>query len=569
MTTEIIPQHLREYITDQDPSLYTWIDHATWRYVMRVAKAFFSKHGHPLYLQGITATGMSTERIPLVSEMDTALREFGWRAVAVNGFIPPSIFLEFQSLKILAIACDIRTLEHLGYTPSPDIIHEAAGHAPIVADPGYRTYLEAYGQIVRNAIISKYDLELYEAIFNLSELKEDPHTAPELIEEAQRTFEKVASRETHASEAAVMARMAWWTTEYGLVGPLDKPLIYGAGLLSSVSESYHCLNPEVKKIPFSLDAVLKTSYDITRPQPQLFISKDFEELTRALDQFADQMAFRRGGVYGLETAKIADHTVTVVFDNGLQVTGTVCDFDKNDINEETNFSMTGSKQISYLNQASSELDTHNIGLKIFFPLFHQSVAASNLLDITRKLHGSGLHTKSGLRIQGQFKKEVLFGGGLGRVLVLEHVKITDTNGHVVFEEHKRYYPLILASKVNSVFGGAADREEFALRHSSRSQKVKSHKTNLTEENRGLNELYRVVREFRETKNSAIERLGPIVAELTADYPQDWLLRVELLELFKERAAKHPVIHQLEEQLQLLARTQPDLQELIERGTALL
>ena len=121
---ESIPEHLREYVTEQNPDLYTWIDHASWRYIMRVSKKFFGEHAHPLYLHGLDATGIATERIPLVSEMDDALRKMGWRAVAINGFIPPAIFLEFQSLRILAIACDMRKLENLGYTPSPDIVHE-------------------------------------------------------------------------------------------------------------------------------------------------------------------------------------------------------------------------------------------------------------------------------------------------------------------------------------------------------------------------------------------------------------------------------------------------------------
>jgi phenylalanine-4-hydroxylase len=274
MTTplEVIPEHLREYITEQDPALYTPIDQAVWRYVMRVSKDFFSKHGHPMYLQGLAATGIPTETIPSVETMDLALRKLGWRAVAINGFIPPAIFLEFQSLKILAIACDIRKLENLGYTPSPDIIHEAAGHAPIVADPSYRAYLEAYGEVARNAIISKYDLEIYEAILKLSEIKENPRANPESVIETQAAFEKIAARETIASEAALLARMNWWTAEYGMIEKDGKQLIYGAGLLSSVSESFNCIKPNVKKIPFSLEGTLKTSYDITREQPQLFVA---------------------------------------------------------------------------------------------------------------------------------------------------------------------------------------------------------------------------------------------------------------------------------------------------------
>jgi len=570
---ETIPEHLREYITEQDPGLYTPIDHASWRYIMRVSRAFFGKHAHPMYLQGLEATGISTERIPRISEMDEALRKMGWRAVAINGFIPPAIFLEFQSLRLLAIACDMRKLENLGYTPSPDIVHEAAGHAPIVADPSYRAYLEAYGEIARNAIITKYDLELYNAILKLSEIKEDPNSTKSQINLAQKHFEQVAAKEVESSEAALLTRMAWWTTEYGLVGSLEKPLIYGAGLLSSVAESYSCLKPSVKKIPFSLEASIKTSYDITRPQPQLFVAKSFEELTRALDAFANTMAYRRGGIYGLEVAKRAENTVTVVLDNGIQYTGVVTDIRTvtptgTSAPEEAGFMISGSKQISFHDQATDELNQYHLGNRIYVPLFEKPVASAKSEDVQRKLHGSGLHTKDGLRIQGRFKKEITV-GGLGKVMVLEQVKITDTSEKVIFEERQKPYPLVLATKVTSVFGGAADRKTFTLRNSTRSKKVKSHKTNLTDENRGLNLLYQRVRDFREQGRQDVSALDAIVQELNQHYLNDWLLRLELLEVYSRLKHNSVTTAQLRNNLRALSEANPDLKDLIQRGMALI
>ena len=136
-----LPEHLRVYVASQDPSLYTPIDHASWRFIVKISKAFFAKQGHPLYLNGLEATGIHSERIPLIEEMDEKMSKFGWRAIAVSGFIPSAAFLEFQAMGILPRACEMRTLEHLAYTPAPDIVHEAAGHAPIVADRSYREYL--------------------------------------------------------------------------------------------------------------------------------------------------------------------------------------------------------------------------------------------------------------------------------------------------------------------------------------------------------------------------------------------------------------------------------------------
>lgn len=401
---ESIPEHLREYITEQDPSLYTPIDQAVWRYVMRVSQAFFAVHGHPLYVQGLSTTGISTDRIPLVTEMDAALRKLGWRAVAINGFIPPAIFLEFQSLRILAIACDIRKLENIGYTPSPDIIHEAAGHVPIVADPEYRKYLEAYGEIARNAIITKADLELYEAVFQLSEIKEDPHSTPEQIAVIQKKFEEVSNREVKPSEAALLTRMAWWTTEYGLIQSSGEPLIYGAGLLSSISESYHCLSEEVRKVPFTLKASINTSYDITRPQPQLFVAGNFQELTFALEEFADTMAYRRGGAYGLRLGVEAQNTVTAVLDSGIQLTGILKDALFTASGEEAGFVLSGAKQFSFHDRASHELAPHLLSGEFLVPLFNPGVASTPLVEILGKVHGSGLHTKSDSACRGVFTR---------------------------------------------------------------------------------------------------------------------------------------------------------------------
>lgn len=565
---ETIPEHLKEYITEQNPALYTPIDHAAWRYIMRVSKAFFSKHAHPLYLQGLEATGISTERIPLVSEMDEALRKMGWRAVAINGFIPPSIFLEFQSLRILAIACDMRKLENLGYTPSPDIVHEAAGHAPIVADPAYRGYLEAYGEVARNAVITKYDIDLYTAILKLSEIKEDPHSTPSQVDLAQKNFETISKLEAAPSEAALLTRMAWWTTEYGLIGTVEQPLIYGAGLLSSVAESFNCMKPEVKKIPFSLEASIKTSYDITRQQPQLFVAKSFEQLTEALEQFASTMAYRRGGVYGLEIAKQAQHTVTVALDNGVQFSGVVSKYEKNEAGEETSFLLTGAKQISFHDQANDTLKHHHLGNQILVCLFDKPVAGSNSQDIQRKLHGSGLHTKGGHRIQARFKKEVSV-GGLGKLLVLEQVKITDAGGKVIFEEGEKPFPLALATSVSSVFGGAADRKEFALRTVARTKKVASHKSNMTTGNQALAGLYKTVRDFRELKKGDISILDSVVVQVQQVFPKDWLLPLELLEQYQRLSPDSVTTAQLRKNLHTLSEQNKEEKDLILRGLALI
>jgi phenylalanine-4-hydroxylase len=198
-------------------------------------------------MEGLQKTGIDIEKIPRIEDISRNLENFGWRALPVSGFIPPAAFMELQSLSVLPIASDMRTIDHLEYTPAPDIVHEAAGHAPILVNPVFAEYLREYSAVARKAIISKEDLDIYEAIRNLSDIKENPESTMEDIQQAEDHLAKVSSQVTHVSEATELSRMNWWTAEYGLIGSLENPKIFGAGLLSSLGESHSCLLDDVKK----------------------------------------------------------------------------------------------------------------------------------------------------------------------------------------------------------------------------------------------------------------------------------------------------------------------------------
>ena len=246
---EQIPPHLRQYIIEQDYSRYTPLEQATWRFTLRQLKSYLSKNAHECYIAGLSKTGIDTESIPRIEVMCEKLQEFGWTAVPVSGFIPPAAFMELQSLNILPIACDMRSIDHILYTPAPDIVHEAAGHAPILVDEQFASYLKEYARVAKKAIISSEDLSQYEAIRDLSDIKEDPQSTPEQILAAEERLTKVNASISHVSEASLLGRMNWWTAEYGLIGDLQNPKIFGAGLLSSVGESRQCLQGTVKKTP--------------------------------------------------------------------------------------------------------------------------------------------------------------------------------------------------------------------------------------------------------------------------------------------------------------------------------
>ena len=287
-----LPNHLRHFAVSQNYEKYTAQDHAVWRYIMRKNLDFLGNHAHPAYLDGLEKTGITIEKIPNIDEMNSCLEKIGWRAIIVDGFIPPAAFMEFQALKILVISAEMRSFEHILYTPAPDIVHEAAGHAPIIADEEYAEYLQQFGEYGSKAMSSKADFDIYEAIRYLSIIKEYPNATKEEIEKAENNLELKIAANTIPSESTKLSRLHWWTVEYGLYGTPDNFSIYGAGLLSSVGEGQHCLKPQVKKIPLTLDCV-NQNYDITTMQPQLYVNRDWQHLKDVLSEYAETMSFHK------------------------------------------------------------------------------------------------------------------------------------------------------------------------------------------------------------------------------------------------------------------------------------
>ncbi len=296
-----LPPHLQRYVVGQDYEAYTPREHAVWRHIMKRLKGHLEGRAHQVYLEGLDATGIDLERIPRLETMNEKLAPLGWQAVGVRGFIPPAVFTEMQARGVLAIAADIRSHEHLAYTPAPDIVHESAGHAPIIADSNYARYLRSCGEVGFKAIASAEDRAMFEAIRNLSVVKEDPFSTRDDAVHAEARLAAAAASVRYVSESTRASRLYWWTAEYGLVGTLENPKLYGAGLLSSIGEAEHCLTDEVRKVPLSLRCAT-TAYDITRMQPQLFVARDFTHLNDVLDEFKNTLAWVRGGDFGLDEA---------------------------------------------------------------------------------------------------------------------------------------------------------------------------------------------------------------------------------------------------------------------------
>lgn len=567
-TTQIaeIPEYLRPYIVEQDASLYTAIDHASWRYILAISRRFFSEHAHEKYLSGLKETGISSDRIPLISEMDQCLRKFGWQAVAVSGFIPPAVFMEFLSLGVLPIACDMRKLENLAYTPAPDIVHEAAGHAPMIADAEYEDYLRHYGEVSRKAIFSKHDMNVYQAVRLLSDTKESPTATREEIAAAQKKLDDAVAATDHLSEAALLARMNWWTIEYGLVGSLEDPKIYGAGLLSSVGESYSCLKPDVKKFPLEVDCV-DTSYDITRPQPQLFVTPDFPTLTQVLKRFTERMAYRQGGVSGLEKAKQAQTATTSVLDSGAEISGQLSSFLVHQ-SQPCYLSFQGPTQLAF---DGRELENqgpahHAQGFGTPVGRLVGGASAAELSD--EKLRGP-LEFESGVKVAGKLKGVLRQNG---RAIIATFESCTVTRGSdILFKPEWGTFDMACGAKVVSVYGGAADRKRYLAATGGFKQEPGRPKTNLTPANRALNELYAQVRKVRDGArwDAAASQLESVHAELEKNHPGEWLLRFELLELAPKLGARSAWAAQARARLDSIAAGSAEKRELIGRGLELL
>jgi len=512
------PKHLLQFAVDQRYDDYTPVDHAVWRFIMRQNVFFLREYAHKVYFQGLLDTGISFERIPRIEEMNEILGKIDWGAVAVDGFIPPAAFMEFQAYKVLVIACDMRQIHHIEYTPAPDIVHEAAGHAPIIVDREYSKYLQRFGEVGAKAMSSKKDFELYEAIRHLSILKEQPNSDPKEVEEATKLVETRQKNLGEPSEMALLSRLHWWTVEYGLIGALDNPKIYGAGLLSSIGESVSCLEPGVKKIPYSIDA-MNQPFDITTKQPQLFVCRDFEHLKNVLEEFASKMAYQVGGLEGINKAIECKNTATCEYSSGLQVSGVFTEVVTDKKKQPIYLRTTGKTALAFKDK---ELPGHGVD-------YHKDGFGSPIGNWKETDLKEGQKTKlefeSGVTVDGKVDKLLQRDGKL--LLITFSDCTAKYDDRILFDPSWGNYDMAVGDRITSVFNGAADKDAYnqvALVPKERTIKVPSDR-----KRKKLESLYAQVRQIRETKKG-YERLGEIWETQQAEHPGDWLLSMEIFEI---------------------------------------
>ena len=510
-----LPPHLRRYVVTQDYAAYTARDQAVWRHIMHRLTGLLADRAHPSYLRGLEATGIGTERIPSLDEMNEKLAALGWSAVAVRGFIPPAVFTELQALGVLAIAADIRTYEHIEYTPAPDIVHESAGHAPILADARYAEYLKRCGAVGFKAIATVEDQAVYDAIRNLSVVKEDPASTPEDVQLAEERLRAASASRRYVSESTRASRLYWWTAEYGLVGDLDHPRIYGAGLLSSIGEANHCLTPEVRKLPLGL-CCADTEYDITCMQPQLFVARDFDHLFEVLEGFESTLAWKRGGDYGLEEALKARTVNHLVLSSGLELSAKVVQ------------QVKGRPMESGLSTALARLEgpvlLSQTGRTDGKPWPGEALVA----------FGEGRMPR-----RGAFSLSLASGLFLTGFRVGEH-EVVNLRGHLDGRplDLPSWALLFLSAGLPSVAGGPADPGAWDQWFGELNAFAAGEAEDMARKRKAaalsaeLGALYSEVRALRESGRPDPGRLAAILRSL-AGHPSDWLLATELRELSEE------------------------------------
>ncbi len=565
-----LPKHLKQFIKPQDYEQYTPINQAVWRYVMRKNISYLTKVAHDSYVEGLKRTGIDIDSIPSMYGMNRILKEIGWAAVAVDGFIPPNAFMEFQAYKVLVIASDMRQLENIEYTPAPDIVHEAAGHAPIIANPDYAEYLRRLGAIGAKAILSKHDIDLYEAVRKLSILKEAEGTDQQEIEAAAAAVNRLQEKEVVLSEMAQMRNLQWWTVEYGLIGDLENPKIYGAGLLSSIGESKWCMSEEVKKLPYSIGAV-EQGFDITQPQPQLFVTPDFSYLMEVLEEFANRLSLRKGGARGLQKLIESNMVGTIELNTGLQISGQFTHRILNEEGEVIFFQTVGPTALAYREKEliGHGIEAHPHGFSSpFGKLKNINLAIEDMGPFDLKAYSFYDNKWLSFEFESGIKVEGLNVTGIrniqGKLMLIELIDCTVTYGEkTLFKPKDGTFQMAVGSQIISAYAGAADHDSFPnLYEASKVQTIKTKKSEATQK---LENLYAKVRSFRESENFHDDDLESIFEFIQADFSDQWLLILELLEIAKSESLRY----RLNAALDKIISTHGHLTNLIKEGRAML
>ena len=225
-----------DYTVHQPLHLYTEQDHQTWRTLYARQAQLLNGRACDEYLRGLQQLRMSHERVPDFNALNEILRAHtGWQIVAVNGLVPDEVFFDHLANRRFPCTWWMRRPEQMDYLQEPDCFHDVFGHVPLLINPVFADYMQAYG----------------EGGLKAERLQVLP----------------------------MLARLYWYTVEFGLIQTADGLRIYGAGIVSSKAESLYSLDSDVPhRVGFDFRRILRTEYKIDDVQKTYFVIRDFAQL---------------------------------------------------------------------------------------------------------------------------------------------------------------------------------------------------------------------------------------------------------------------------------------------------
>jgi phenylalanine-4-hydroxylase len=402
-------------------------------------------------------------------------------------------------------------------------------------------------------------------------LKEAEDTPESEIKKAEEQVDFLQNNMGELSEMSKIRNLHWWTVEYGLIGTVDDPKIYGAGLLSSIGESAWCMTDNVKKIPYDISAA-DMSFDITKPQPQLYVTPDFAQLSLVLEEFANKMALRTGGLSGVKKLINSNALGTIELSTGIQISGVFTNVIEND-GKPVYVQTTGKTALSY---REKELVGH--GTEYHAEGFGSPIGKLKGINLTieemspRDLRAYDIYEgeQVTLEFEGNIKVtgEIITGSRnlQGEILLIKFKNCTVThNDTILFQPEWGIYDMAVGKKVISAFSGPADVNSFdMINHVPSSQTIKQKKSQEREE---LERLYASVRNIRDNK-TATTTLKEAFASVTANHPNDWLLSIEIIELAKKEE-NTDLVEKVLNHLEKVKINRPEIKHLVDNGLELI